>query len=221
MRPSACFVLLLIMKRNELFVTVSILTSIISFVFLNILFVFFSSGTQSSKLLIKSQHIQRINHFTFNECGKGWGGGGGGKRVLRYQRGNQNPYIEEQTPQRKNTKDKQRSTKHTHKTNYRVPLKTESELMCSKRVSSACSTSNTPRRANPATIPSNQNYVIRQNKNHFFLFLYKCLIEDWRIRLIIFVSFKWVCFHKIWRHNFVLKKNIAEHGRSLASTNTV
>ena len=75
-KPSACFVLLLIMKRNELFVTVSILTSIISFVFLNILFEFFSSGTQSSKLLIKSQHIQRINHFTFNECGKGWGGGG-------------------------------------------------------------------------------------------------------------------------------------------------
>jgi hypothetical protein len=33
-------------------------------------------GTQSSKLLIKSQHIQRINHFTFNECGKEWGGGG-------------------------------------------------------------------------------------------------------------------------------------------------
>ena len=101
--------------------TVSILTSIISFVFLNILFEFFSSGTQSSKLLIKSQHIQRINHFTFNECVKGWGGGGSGKRVLRYQRGNQNPYIEEQTPQRKSTKDKQRSTKHTHKTNYRVP----------------------------------------------------------------------------------------------------
>ena len=41
--------------------------------------------------------------------------------VLRYQRGNQNPYIEEQTPRRKSTKDKQRSTKHTHKTNYRVP----------------------------------------------------------------------------------------------------
>jgi hypothetical protein len=49
------------------------------------------------------------------------GGEGGGNIVLIYQRGNQNPYIEEQTPQRKSTKDKQRSTKHTHKTNYRVP----------------------------------------------------------------------------------------------------
>ena len=49
----------------------------------------------------------------------------------RYQRGNQNPYIEEeQTTQRlkeKVQKDKQRSTKHTLKTKDRVtrtPLKT-------------------------------------------------------------------------------------------------
>ena len=111
---------------------------------------------------------------------RGWGGGGVGKRVLRYQRGNQNPYIEEQTPQRKSTKDKQRSAKHTHKTKDRVPripLKTGSELMCSKRESSSCSTSNTPRRVNPAIIPSNQNYVFRQNKNQiisfFFCNLYK------------------------------------------------
>ena len=41
------------------------------------------------------------------------------RRVWRYQRGNQNPYIEEQTTQwlkEKVQKDKQRSTKHTHKT---------------------------------------------------------------------------------------------------------
>ena len=44
--------------------------------------------------------------------------------------GNQNPYIEEQTTQwskEKVQKDKQRSTKHTHKTKDRVtrtPLKT-------------------------------------------------------------------------------------------------
>ena len=41
------------------------------------------------------------------------------RRVWRYQRGNQNPYIEEeQTTQwlkEKVQKDKQRSTKHTHK----------------------------------------------------------------------------------------------------------
>ena len=45
--------------------------------------------------------------------------------------GNQNPYSEEeqttQWPKEKGQKDKQRSTKHTHKTNARVtrtPLKT-------------------------------------------------------------------------------------------------
>jgi len=45
------------------------------------------------------------------------------RRVWRYQRGNQNPYIEEQTtqwPKEKVQKDKQRSTKHTYKTEDRV-----------------------------------------------------------------------------------------------------
>ena len=46
------------------------------------------------------------------------------RRVWRYQWGNQNPYIEEeQTTQWQNKKvqkDKQRSTKHTHKTTDRV-----------------------------------------------------------------------------------------------------
>ena len=41
-------------------------------------------------------------------------------RVWWYQRGNQNPYIEEeqtsQWPKEKVQNDKQRSTKHTHKT---------------------------------------------------------------------------------------------------------
>jgi hypothetical protein len=53
------------------------------------------------------------------------------RRVWRYQRGNQNPYIEEeqitQRPKEKVRKDKQRSTKHTHTTKDRVtrtPLKT-------------------------------------------------------------------------------------------------
>ena len=52
------------------------------------------------------------------------------KRVWRYQRGNQNPYIEEeqttQWPKEKVQKDKQRSIKHTYKTKDRVtrtPLK--------------------------------------------------------------------------------------------------
>ena len=54
---------------------------------------------------------------------------------------------------RKNTNDKQRPTKHTHKTKDRVtriPLKTRGELRCSGRVSSSCSTSGT-RRVNLVT----------------------------------------------------------------------
>jgi hypothetical protein len=56
--------------------------------------------------------------------------------VWRYQRDNQNPYIEEeqttQWPKEKVQKDKQWSTKHTYKTKDRVtrtPLKTGSELI--------------------------------------------------------------------------------------------
>ena len=53
------------------------------------------------------------------------------RKVWKYQRGNQIPQIEEglttQWPKEKGQKDKQRSTKHTHKTKDRVrqtPLKT-------------------------------------------------------------------------------------------------
>ena len=53
------------------------------------------------------------------------------RRVWRYQRGNQNLYIEEeqttQWPKEKEQKDKPRSTKHTDKTKHwvtRTPLKT-------------------------------------------------------------------------------------------------
>jgi hypothetical protein len=73
--------------------------------------------------------------------------------VWRYQRGNQNPYIEEerttQWPKEKVQKDKQRSTKHTYKTKERVTrtlLKTGGgERRCSRRVGSSCSTSGTCR----------------------------------------------------------------------------
>ena len=81
------------------------------------------------------------------------------RRVWRYQRGNPNPYIEEerttQWPEEKVQKDKQRSAIHTYKTKDRVtrtPLKTGSELMCSGRVGSSCSTSGT-RRVNLVTNP--------------------------------------------------------------------
>jgi hypothetical protein len=59
------------------------------------------------------------------------------RRVWRYQRVNQNLYIEEQTtqwPKEKVQKDKQRFRKHTYKTKdqaTRTPLKTGSELRCS------------------------------------------------------------------------------------------
>jgi len=73
------------------------------------------------------------------------------RRVWRYQRGNHNPYIEEQTtqwPKENAQKDKQRSTRHTYKTKDRVtrsPLKTGGELRWFGRVGSSCSTSDTRR----------------------------------------------------------------------------
>ena len=81
------------------------------------------------------------------------------RRVWKYQRGNQNPYMfEEQTTQwQKETvqKDKQWSTKHTYQTKDRVtgtPLKHRGELRCSGRVGSSCSTSDT-RHVNLVTNP--------------------------------------------------------------------
>ena len=81
------------------------------------------------------------------------------RRVWRYQRGNHNANIEEeqttQWPKESVQKDKQRSTKHTHKTKDRVnstSLKTGGELMFSERACSSCSTSDT-RRVNLVTNP--------------------------------------------------------------------
>ena len=65
---------------------------------------------------------------------------------------------EEQTtqwPKEKGQKDKQRSTKHTHKTKDRVtqiPLRTGGELRCSESVNRFCSTSGT-RRVNLVNSP--------------------------------------------------------------------
>jgi hypothetical protein len=73
------------------------------------------------------------------------------RRVWKHQWGNHNPYIEEQITQwqmKKIQKDKQRSTKHTHKTKdlvTRTLIKTEDELRCSERLNSSCSTSDTRR----------------------------------------------------------------------------
>ncbi len=71
-------------------------------------------------------------------------------RFWRYQRGNQNPHIEEeqtiQCPKEKVQRDTQRSTKHTHTPKYRVtrtPLNTGGERRRSGRISSSCFTSST------------------------------------------------------------------------------
>ena len=72
------------------------------------------------------------------------------RRAWRYQRGDQNPYIDEeqrtQRPKKKVQKDKQRSTKHAYETKDRVtwtPPKIRVELGCSGRLSSSWSTSDT------------------------------------------------------------------------------
>ena len=71
---------------------------------------------------------------------------------MKIPNGNHNPYIEEeqttQWPKEKVQKDKQRSTNYAYKTKDRVtrtPLKTGGKLMCSGRVGSSCSTSDTRR----------------------------------------------------------------------------
>ena len=83
------------------------------------------------------------------------------RRVWRYQRGNKNQSIEEQTtqwPTEKVQKDKQRSTRHTHKTKDRViraQLKTRGKLRCSGRVCSSSSTS--------------KNYISHNDDKHVFV----------------------------------------------------
>jgi hypothetical protein len=97
------------------------------------------------------------------------------KRVWRFQRGNQNLYIEEeQTTQwikEKVKKDKQRSTKHTHKTNDRVTRTPQKLGVYTGRVSSSCSTSGT-RRVNQVTNPvieviTFDNFLIFQVNFHY------------------------------------------------------
>jgi hypothetical protein len=77
------------------------------------------------------ENINVTSMFTFIVLKPEWTS----RRVWRCQRGNQNLYIDDepttQWPKEKVQKDKQRSTKHTHKTNDRVtrtPLKSGIEL---------------------------------------------------------------------------------------------
>jgi hypothetical protein len=88
------------------------------------------------------------------------------RRVWKYHRGNQNPFIEEeqtkQWPKEKVQKDKQRSTKHTYKTKDRV---TQTSIKTG-RVNSSCSTSDT-HRVNLVT-----NCYIRKKEKHPLVYTY-------------------------------------------------
>jgi len=86
-----------------------------------------------------------------------------GRRVWRYQRGTQNPYIEEeQTTQwwqkEKVQKDKQRSTKHTHKTKDRVtrvqPRHGRRELDSPRSVDTIVNSISSPKRLNHLNVYS-------------------------------------------------------------------
>ena len=114
------------------------------------------------------------------------------RRVWRYQRGNQNPYIREehttQWPKEKVQRYKQRSTKHTHKAKNRVtrtPLKTGVELRCSWRISSSCSISGT----RPVNLVTKSVICIKWTG--------KCLRQvemTWRsVSLFIFISLYSLC----------------------------
>ena len=99
-------------------------------------------------------------------------------RVWRYQRGNQNPYIEQeqitQWLKEKVHKDKQRSTKHTYKTKDRVtrtPLKTAGELRCSGRSCFTIDTRCVPLVTNIVVLPSYQDLSFEYVKIVKYVFL--------------------------------------------------
>jgi hypothetical protein len=108
------------------------------------------------------------------------------KKSLKYQRGNQNPYIEEekktQRSKDKVQQKKQRSTKHTYKTKVLV---TWTPLRCSGRVSSSCSTSDT-RRVNLVTNPRATRVKIDSLSTHIL----RCLL----ILLVTYRIFIKICW---------------------------
>jgi hypothetical protein len=117
-----------------------------------------NTNSDTNRKYQKASGRESILCLKYNTCREGIIPKASYGRVWRYQKGNQNTYIEEeqttQWPKEKVQKDK-RSTKHTYKTKDRVtrtPLKTGGELRCSGRVSSSCATSDT-RRVNLVTNP--------------------------------------------------------------------
>ena len=108
------------------------------------------------------------------------------KKSLKYQRGNQNPYIEEdqktQGSKDKVQQKKQRSTKDIYKTKVLV---TWTPLRCSGRVSSSCSTSDT-RRVNLVTNPRATRVKIDSLSTHIL----RCLL----ILLVTYRIFIKICW---------------------------
>ena len=121
-----------------------------------------NTNSDTNRKYQKAPGRESILCLKYNTCREGIIPKASYGRVWRYQKGNQNPYIEEeqttQWPKEKVQKDKQRSTKHTYKTKDRVtrtPLKIGGELRCSGKVNSSCSTSDT-RRVNLVTNPKSR-----------------------------------------------------------------
>jgi hypothetical protein len=101
-----------------------------------------------------------------------------------------------QWPKEKGQKEKQRSTKHTHKTKDRVirtPLKIGGELRCSGRVNSSCSTSDT-RRVNLFTNPVIMAKFLREECHHLLVRVKCYLLNMCFYQWLIVPGFY---FHKI------------------------
>jgi hypothetical protein len=98
------------------------------------------------------------------------------KGVIRIRKSKKNRQHNDQMT--KGQKDKQRSTKHTHKTKYRVtrtPLKTWDELRWTGRVSSSCSTMFLLEAASqPTNITWWSSLRLPYLQSHFYLFKASC-----------------------------------------------
>jgi len=143
------------------------------------------------------------------------------QRVWRYQRGNQNPYIEEeqttQWPKEKVQRDKQRPTKHTYTTKDRVTRTSiiRSELRCSGRVNSSYFTSVT-RSANLVTHPvisrewERTGKCLRQVEHIFGHLWQRYSIEVNQVMVAIVKLTKWwlqLANGSLWFSRFLVNSN--------------
>ena len=123
----------------------------------------------------------------------------------------------------KDQKDKQRSTKYTHKTEDRVtrtPLKTGVELRCPGRVSSSCSTSGTRRVQDQAsaffttTLSTQLNVrvdILLTCRNHYITSQRE---EVWALKFNIDTFYWSGCTEAPWIYNKVHSSSCLLHRRS-------